>query len=173
MKANERSPEHRPLCRSHCPFLLHRSLFDEHCPTLYTNQPSPVACSRRQRSPQSSPLRGQRCRFSLRHSLPTARQSHLSRSCCLDASSRYVSAQREPLQGAMDVSHTGFYMAFQRARYSTAQFSVQMTLCPTTATPNQALERTAPRVTPAAPPPSPAQPSRQPPPSLSLGSLGP
>ena len=31
----------------------------------------------------------------------------------------------------------------------------------TAATPNQALERTAPRVTPAAPPPSPAQPSRR------------
>jgi len=39
-------------------------------------------------------------------------------------------------------------------------------------TPNQALQRTAPAVTLAAPPPSPAQPSRQPPPSLSLGSLG-
>jgi ABC-type sugar transport system ATPase subunit len=32
---------------------------------------------------------------------------------------------------------------------------------PSAATPNQALERTAPRVTPAAPPPSPAQPSRR------------
>ena len=40
------------------------------------------------------------------------------------------------------------------------------------ATPNQALQRTAAAVTLAAPPPSPAQPSRQPPPSLSLGSLG-
>ena len=40
------------------------------------------------------------------------------------------------------------------------------------ATPNHALQRTAPAVTLAAPPPSPAQPSRQPPPSLSLGSLG-
>ena len=39
-------------------------------------------------------------------------------------------------------------------------------------TPNHALQRTAPAVTLAAPPPSPAQPSRQPPPSLSLGSLG-
>jgi hypothetical protein len=38
--------------------------------------------------------------------------------------------------------------------------------------PNHALQRTAPAVTLAAPPPSPAQPSRQPPPSLSLGSLG-
>jgi len=38
--------------------------------------------------------------------------------------------------------------------------------------PNQALQRTAPAVTLAAPPPSPTQPSRQPPPSLSLGSLG-
>ena len=38
-------------------------------------------------------------------------------------------------------------------------------------TPNQALQRTAAAVTLAAPPPSPAQPSRQPPPSLSLGSL--
>jgi len=38
--------------------------------------------------------------------------------------------------------------------------------------PNQALQRTAAAVTLAAPPPSPAQPSRQPPPSLSLGSLG-
>jgi len=38
-------------------------------------------------------------------------------------------------------------------------------------TPNHALQRTAPAVTLAAPPPSPAQPSRQPPPSLSLGSL--
>ena len=36
---------------------------------------------------------------------------------------------------------------------------------------NHALQRTAPAVTLAAPPPSPAQPSRQPPPSLSLGSL--
>jgi len=42
----------------------------------------------------------------------------------------------------------------------------------TTATPNQALERTAPRVTPAAPPPSPAQPSRRAGQSLSLGSFG-
>ena len=41
-----------------------------------------------------------------------------------------------------------------------------------TETPNQALQRTAPVVTLAAPPPSPTQPSRQPPPSLSLGSLG-
>jgi len=40
------------------------------------------------------------------------------------------------------------------------------------ATPNHALQRTAPALTLAAPPPSPAQPSRQPPPSLSLGSLG-
>jgi len=39
-------------------------------------------------------------------------------------------------------------------------------------TPNHALQRTATAVTLAAPPPSPAQPSRQPPPSLSLGSLG-
>jgi len=39
-------------------------------------------------------------------------------------------------------------------------------------TPNHALQRTAPAVTLAAPPPSPAQPSRQPPPSLSLGALG-
>jgi hypothetical protein len=38
--------------------------------------------------------------------------------------------------------------------------------------PNQALQRTAPAVTLAAPPPAPAQPSRQPPPSLSLRSLG-
>src|ERR1043166_1877021 len=38
--------------------------------------------------------------------------------------------------------------------------------------PNQALQRTAPAVTLAAPPPSPAQPSRQPPPSLSLRSSG-
>jgi hypothetical protein len=38
--------------------------------------------------------------------------------------------------------------------------------------PNHALQRTAPAVTLAAPPPSPTQPSRQPPPSLSLGSLG-
>ena len=38
--------------------------------------------------------------------------------------------------------------------------------------PNHALQRTAPAVTLAAPPPSPAQPSRQPPPSLSLRSLG-
>ena len=38
--------------------------------------------------------------------------------------------------------------------------------------PNHALQRTAPAVTLAAPPPSPAQPSRQPPPSLSLGSFG-
>src|SRR4051812_43943297 len=36
------------------------------------------------------------------------------------------------------------------------------------ATPNQALQRTAPAVTLAAPPSSPAQPPRQPPPSLSL-----
>ena len=52
------------------------------------------------------------------------------------------------------------------------QPNVVVSLFPTPATPNQALQRTAPRVTPAAPPPSPAQPSRQPPPSLSLGSLG-
>jgi hypothetical protein len=38
--------------------------------------------------------------------------------------------------------------------------------------PNQVLERTAPRVTPAAPPPSPAQPSRRAGQSLSLRSLG-
>ena len=38
-------------------------------------------------------------------------------------------------------------------------------------TPNHALQRTAPAVTLAAPPPAPAQPSRQPPPSLSLGSF--
>ena len=40
------------------------------------------------------------------------------------------------------------------------------------AAPNHALQRTAPCVTPAAPPPSPAQPSRRTPRSLSLGSLG-
>ena len=37
--------------------------------------------------------------------------------------------------------------------------------------PNHALQRTAPAVTLAAPPPSPAQPSRQPPQSLNLGSF--
>ena len=47
-----------------------------------------------------------------------------------------------------------------------------MRLSNSTATPNHALQRTAPAVTLAAPPPSPAQPSRQPPPSLSLGSFG-
>ena len=45
-------------------------------------------------------------------------------------------------------------------------------LFPIDESPNQALERTAPRVTPAAPPPSPAQPSRRAGQSLSLGSLG-
>lgn len=47
-----------------------------------------------------------------------------------------------------------------------------MSVLPTPATANQALQRTAPAVTLAAPPPSPTQPSRQPPPSLSLGSFG-
>jgi hypothetical protein len=46
----------------------------------------------------------------------------------------------------------------------------QPTRAPSTS-PNQALQRTAPAVTLAAPPPAPAQPSRQPPPSLSLWSF--
>ena len=88
-----------------------------------------------------------------RHSAATR---HLGRSCgCI---SRHL--------------HSGLFsqpLASRHQRY------VAMSLFPTPATPNQALQRTAPAVTLAASSlrlsPT-AQPSRQPPPSLSLGSFG-
>jgi hypothetical protein len=108
----------------------------------------------RQTSRSCSPSRGTRVSTSLPESVPSATSTAVAslpaqffarptRSVCIV----FHSSQR-----AMHVTHRG-------------------TNSNATGTPNHAL-RTAAAVTLAAPPPSPAQPSRQPPPSLSLGSLG-
>jgi len=81
----------------------------------------------------------------------------------VDASGEYIFLEVNPLGQWLWLEHAlGLPISLEVARF----------LVNATEAPNQALQRTAPAVTLAAPPPAPAQPSRQPPPSLSLGSLG-